>query len=303
MMKKAIKKGFTLIELSFALVFIAILLVVIAWLTIHITTTYEKGLTMKAVNATSKELIDDFSRAIATSPARSVESLCSRYNGDINEKNACLSDNARKFTYQQSYGSVKIRGEKEQVPVNGVFCTGRYSYIWNTAYALNNDKETGYPPYANDIKSYAATFHYGDDHQTSDFRILKVPDYTREVCTRNLDSDKYMYKGDYHYYLKSGDTNSFEELLDRDTDGTNTHLALYDFVIYPPAVHNTTSSAFYSGTFILASLRGGININATGEYCSEPAETLSTDFAYCSINKYNFSMRAAGETSKRDRLL
>lgn len=299
MMKRNTKKGFTLVELSFALVFIAILLVVIAWLTIHITTTYEKGLTMKAVNATSKELIDDFSRAIATSPARSVESLCSRYNGRQDEKNACLSDNARKFTYQQSYGTVKIGGEKEQVPLNGVFCTGRYTYIWNTAYALNKDD---YPPYANGITDYRATFYYTGG-ETKDFRILKVPDFTREVCTRNLESNQYMYKGTYKYYLNSSDTNSFEELLDRDTDSTNTHLALYDFVIYPPAIHNTTSSAFYSGTFILASLRGGININATGEFCSEPAETLSTDFAYCSINKYNFSMRAAGESTQRDRLL
>lgn len=301
-MKKNTKKGFTLVELSFALVFIAILLVVIAWLTIHITTTYEKGLTMKAVNATSKELIDDFSRAIATSPARSVESLCSRYSAYPDERSACISDNARKFFYQQRYGTVKINGEKEQVPVNGVFCTGRYSYIWNTAYALNTDKETGYPPYANGITSYAATFHYTGG-ETKDFRILKVPDFTREVCIRNLDTKHYLYNGYYDYYLNSSDTSSFEELLDRDTDGTNTHLALYDFVIYPPAIHNTTSSAFYSGTFILASLRGGININATGEFCSEPAETLSTDFAYCSINKYNFSMKAAGESTQRDRLL
>ena len=70
------KKGFTMVELSLALIFVSIILITIAWLTIHITSVYEKGLAMKAVNSTAKELIDDFSRAIATSPARTVQSLC-----------------------------------------------------------------------------------------------------------------------------------------------------------------------------------------------------------------------------------
>ena len=301
MMKKTTKKGFTLVELSLALVFIAILLLVIAWLTVHITTTYEKGLTMKAVNATSKELIDDMSRAIATSPARSVASLCSsKYTGSA--YNDCVSDSARKFSYQQRYGTVRINGVATQVPVNGAFCTGRYSYIWNTAYALNTQD---YPP-ADGYSNYRATFYYNNNTKsTNDFRLLKVSDFTREVCTSKLNNNVYRYNGYFDYRLSAtlSSTNTFEELIDRDTDSTNTHLALYDFVIYPPTIHKITGSGFYSGTFILASLRGNININATGEYCSEPAEDLSTDFAYCSINKYNFSMRAAGESTNADRLL
>lgn len=298
MKKNNTKKGFTLVELSFALVFIAILLLVIAWLTLHITTTYEKGLTMKTVNATSKELIDDFSRAIATSPARSVESLCSsKFSGSA--YNDCKSDNARKFTYQQRYGTVKIKGQNTQVPVNGAFCTGRYSYIWNTAYALNKDD---YPP-ADGHTDYRGSFTYSGG-STKDFRVLKVSDFTREVCMNKLDNPSiYRYNGYYDYRLSTGTVQTYEELLDRDTDGSNTHLALYDLVIFPPTIHKITGSAFYSGTFILASLRGNININSTGEFCSEPSEDLATDFAYCSINKYNFSMRAAGESTQKDRLL
>lgn len=308
-MMKNTKKGFTFIELTLALTFVTLLLLTIAWLTIHITSTYEKGLTMKAVNATSKEIIDDFSRAIATSPARSVDSLCGSIytNNPSNPNDAydkCVEDNARKFSYQQRYGTVMINGTATQVPVNGAFCTGRYSYIWNTAYALNKDD---YPPATNPSGTdYRATFSYKGGSK-KDFRLLKISDFTREICMNNLnDKNNYMYDGHYTYKLKDltlSDLKTNEDLLDRVTDGTNTYLALYDLAIFPPAIHYVTGSAFYSGTFILASLRGGINVNATGEFCSDPPDDLDTDFAYCSINKYNFSMRAAGESTNNDRLL
>jgi len=300
MMKKLSnsKKGFTLVELSLALVFIVILLITIAWLTIHISSTYEKGLSMKAINSTAKELIDDFSRAIATSPARSVAGLCSsKYPDDKSTKyKNCVNDNARKFVYQQRYGNVKIDGKVKQVPVNGAFCTGRYSYIWNTAYALNSKD---YPSPTN--TDYRATLKYSGGSK-KDFRLLKISDYSREICSNTISTTEYMYDGYYTYTSTASDLETFIDLLDKDTDGTNSFLALYDLVIFPPAIHEVTSSGFYSGTFILATLRGSIDINSTGEFCSDPPDNLDTDFAYCSINKFNFAMRAAGETSKNDRL-
>ena len=54
-MENSTKKGFTLVELSLAIVFISILLLTIGFLTVHITSVYQKGLAMKAVNATAKE--------------------------------------------------------------------------------------------------------------------------------------------------------------------------------------------------------------------------------------------------------
>ena len=71
--------------------------------------------------------------------------------------------------------------------------------------------------------------------------------------------------------------------------------------VFAPTVHELTSSAYYSGTFILATLRGGININSTGEFCSDPPDNLNTDFAYCAINKFNFAMKADGEKLDSER--
>jgi hypothetical protein len=83
-------------------------------------------------------------------------------------------------------------------------------------------------------------------------------------------------------------------------DSSENDIALYDFTIFAPSVHYLTTAGFYSGTFILATLRGGIDINTTGDFCSDPPDNLNTDFAYCAINKFNFSMRAAGERMRNE---
>jgi type II secretory pathway pseudopilin PulG len=286
------KKGFTMVELSLALIFISIILLTIAWLTMHITSIYEKGLSMKAVNSTAKELIDDFSRAIAGSPARTVQSQClTKYtysSSPTSPYGSCVSDNARKFVYQQRYGKVTIKSNSKQVvvPVNGVFCTGRYSYIWNTAYALNTED------YISAI-NYKATFNYAP---SSDFRLLKVQDYERAICSSHVRSDIYAYDADMNYSLSS-EPGVVIDLL----DSSENNLALYDMAVFKPTVHKVTSAGFYSGSFILATLRGGVDITATGDFCSEPPDGLDTDFTYCSINKFNFSMRAAGEKMATER--
>ena len=299
MMKNNSKKGFTIVELSLAIVFISVLLLTIGWLTIHITSVYEKGLAMKAVNSSAKEIIDDVSRAIAASPARTVGNLCADvYNPSTREEayNQCVDDQARKLSYQQRYANVEIAGEVKQVPVNGVFCTGRYSYIWNTAYVLNNV----------DYKTNAKRANFNNSNDT--FRLLKVSDFSRKLCTQHMVPTAYIYDDGYDYTY-GGDV-IVDKVGNESTVGINTavdlldssenDIALYDFTIFAPSVHYLTTAGFYSGTFILATLRGGIDINATGDFCSDPPDNLNTDFAYCAINKFNFSMRAAGERMRNE---
>ena len=72
-------------------------------------------------------------------------------------------------------------------------------------------------------------------------------------------------------------------------------LAIYDLTIFRPVTHNLTFQSFYSGTFILATVPGGVDITGSGNYCKDAPDGLSTDFAYCAINKFNFAARARGE--------
>jgi hypothetical protein len=81
-------------------------------------------------------------------------------------------------------------------------------------------------------------------------------------------------------------------------------LALYDFTILPATKNYTTKQIFYPGSFILATIRGGVNIQSNGDFCQGSSsdegemdsEYTGNDFDYCAVNKFNFAARATGET-------
>ncbi|MCL2002137.1 type II secretion system GspH family protein [Candidatus Saccharibacteria bacterium] len=95
-------KGFTMIELMFAMTFVAILIIAIAVLVMNIQSIYRRGLAVREVNATSRSLVDDITRAIAGAPAVGAGSHSVEF----------------------------ISGSRIE---GGVFCTGFYSYVWKQA--------------------------------------------------------------------------------------------------------------------------------------------------------------------------
>lgn len=206
----------------------------------------------------------------------------------------CLSDNARMYVYQQNYGTVRLRSNGsllQNVPTNGVFCTGRHSYLWNTGYVLNSeDYEL--------VSGAAATFNDGQSAEKKDFKLLKIEDSNRDLCyqhtlmhtTSTAQYDFDHTRNDFH--LKGSIST---ELLEQSDD----RLVLYDFVIFPVTQHSVTLHSFYSGTFILATERGSIDITGVGEFCkTPPTDGFSTDFTYCAINKFNFAARSTGQNRK-----
>jgi len=250
--KYLFKKGFTVIELMLAMTFLAVLMVTIAFLTIRITSIYQKGLTIRSVNQIGRSLVAEFSRAISASP----------YNDQLTEATDYFQDNLNGAPGDQLYGA---------------FCTGSYSYIWNTGVAFN---EEGVTP-----------LKYQDNNVgTIDFRLLRLEDNGGFACEAIAG-------------VSGGTVNLADtigkppiELLSSTNDSlmSEVDLALYDFRVFPPTVNKLTGHAFYSATFILATIRGNIDINSSGNYCQDIGETLNSDFSYCALNKFNFSMRTTG---------
>lgn len=60
------QRGFTLVELNLALIFVAILMLAIAVTTLNVSKIYQKGVTLKTVNQAGREVMDQFNRDIAT---------------------------------------------------------------------------------------------------------------------------------------------------------------------------------------------------------------------------------------------
>lgn len=281
------RRGFTIVEITIAMTFVATLLITIALVITQMTAIYQKGLALRAVNSTGRELVDEFTRGITSAPAKGTSYLCnSLYGSNETARAACESGDANLLTYHQDTATL----DGQDVPVHGVFCTGRYSYIWNTGYALKG---------STDSKRRAELIVNGTNYGDT-FHLMRVNDDDRALCRAYMNTNSYRYNGNgnskYSYSISSDDAPI--ELL----SGSEDNLSLYDFVPFPAAFHDITQHAFYSITFILGTVQGGINIMSAGDYCTAPStDSLDSEFNYCAVNKFNFAVRATGELTDADR--
>lgn len=103
-MKRSIR-GFTLVELNLAMVFVAILVVGVAATTISVTKINQRGIMLKTINQTGREVVDQLRRDIAAARTDQVQFVS---------------------------------------PVGGVgrLCLGSVSYVFNTAEALHSSPGT-----------------------------------------------------------------------------------------------------------------------------------------------------------------
>ncbi len=92
-------KGFTLIELNIAIIFVAILAIGIAMVTINVTKINQRGVALKTINQTGREVMDIMRRDLSTAKPKEVTVIA---------------------------------------PLGGVgrICLGTVSYVYNTAAAL-----------------------------------------------------------------------------------------------------------------------------------------------------------------------
>lgn len=309
MLKRSSKTGFTLVELSFSIAFISILSLTLVAIIMHMTSTYQHGIALKQINTTGSDLADDLRAAIADSSAKNLTDLCGTYYVDNSTaSNDCMNDGAYSFTYLVRMQNVTIApgtaSEKKinSTPVFGAFCSGSYSYIWNSGYLLDSKNYQ-----VTNVRPATLTYYdiNGEQRYIDNFRLLKIVDPSRAVCVssvnkinnnkytqlngiiNSLDSDFVIKKDEFGYIT--------EDPIDVLASSGSNELALYDLSIQKPAQDTTTRNIFYSGSFILATILGGINIKASGNYCATPSEYLIEYFDYCAINKFNFAIRASGE--------
>lgn len=314
------KKGFTMIELSLVMVFIGTLLIAIAVITTNIITIYQKGSTLKAVNSVGRGLVDELTTAINQAPSVDATSLCNSLLDSDTAINNCIKDGAFKFIFQAKYGDAE--GENNiRRQYNGIFCTGYYSYYWNTVYGENADpKQTVSLRYAKNLTENNILHEFKDnDSSNGVVRLARIEDRTYQLCAANVDKDYNStygggiidIRGKRHDSL--GDTvqvsNYIKEPVEGFLSSFDLDLALYELTIFPTSQDWVTLRTFMSGTFLLATYRGDVDITRTGDYCnlgsytdaegnyvenSTSIENLGAEFNYCAINKFNFSARTSG---------
>lgn len=92
--------GFTIIELMLAMGFISLLMLAIAMLTIHISSIYNQGITLREVNQTGLAVSEDVQRTISS---------------------------ASPFVIDQADGASRYISKD----AGGRLCVGSHSYVWN----------------------------------------------------------------------------------------------------------------------------------------------------------------------------
>ncbi|MBR3319752.1 hypothetical protein IKG20_00360 [Candidatus Saccharibacteria bacterium] len=311
----ATKKGFTLVELSFAIAFISILLITITLITNEIVSIYRKGYSIKAVNQVGRDLIDDFQNSITQSPPASTSSFCETFYSDSDVQEQCKNNKGFFSVYQQYYTKVRVHGGSDTakpVPTGGIFCSGKYTYIWNTGYLFNTEETYEFVEGSGDKTSdkqnalklrlkYDAYESNSETHQkfaSGNFRLAKIEDTSRAICTATLKTESYPStltalagpdNGNREITIPFQLPNDPEELI----NSSDAALALFDLVVFQPARVTSTNRLLFSGSFILGTITGGVDIMATGDYCKAPTY-FSADYSYCAINKFNFTIQASG---------
>ena len=342
--------GFTMVELALSLAFIGTLSVIIVVIISNTVSSYQRGMTLNKVNTTGMDLVDDFRLAVQNSSSDAVTSLCVDYYpsatdnaSNVEARNKCVQDGADSFVRATRKATVKLSGatkneviERDDVPVYGVFCTGSYSYMWNSGYFVDDEESNArLSGYAKrevlGVRPVALKYSVNENgsivsKEVKDFRLLKVKDDTRAVCVAVMrsviDAQEGNGRGGALYYNSEEVANrngTIPEVIDISQESgysyslmdateqpvevlaseADNDLVLYDFYAARPAISSADKHMFYSATFILGTVRGGIDITATGRNCTPPEEYEKEDFNYCAINKFNFAVTASGEVTRR----
>ena len=317
--------GFTLVELSLSIAFIAILSITVVLIITNAISSYHRGLTLNQINTTGMELVDDLRAAVQNSPVHSVKGECkSIYTVDSNDTGAsvvteCENDGGRNFVSVVKKAKVDINetGINQDVPIYGAFCTGLYSYIWNSGYFFADYKINNSDTPQMASLTYKVVDGSGETKSRTipasgeePFKLLKIADEERAVCKSATRGTKNGAKGLGNRYDYADDLNDSSRPAEFDITNYNAvaeqpydvligskALAIYDLSAATPAESSTFNNMFYSVSFVLGTIQGGANVLSTGDFCKPPEDRSNREnFDYCAINKFNFAAQANGGT-------
>lgn len=280
-----------MVELSLSLAFISILSLMVVVVIMNSVSAYRKSLTLNQLNTVGTSIIDDMRASVQASSGVGLRSICDRVK-NVSGRNACEKDHGLGFV--SVTGKRKVTGgklENYSPSVFGAFCTGSYSYIWNSGYFFSIGDYT--------VEDGAkATLTYkkaeGEEQTVTDFRLLKVRDESRAVCANAVQAGNgYQTKNINNEFniTQSPLQDDPEELLEESSG-----LALYNLTTDFALQSGVGRNVYYYSTFVLGTITGGANIASFGDSCVSPEGENSAmeNFDYCAINKFNFAAMANG---------
>ncbi|QJU07207.1 prepilin-type N-terminal cleavage/methylation domain-containing protein [Candidatus Saccharibacteria bacterium oral taxon 488] len=147
--------GFTLIELMLAMAFVSVLLLAIATIAIQAGKLYNRGLTLKSINQSGREISDSLRR-------------------DFLQANAGkISGNANSAVVMVQAGGADRSGR---------LCLGDYSYVWNVPKVVSGEVKAG----------AGIITEVGGPHSGRPINFARVIDPDGMLCQKNQTTGAYM---------------------------------------------------------------------------------------------------------------
>ena len=275
-MKKNSKQAFTLVELMLACAFLGTMLLAIAALTIRIVNIYKKGLSLRSVNSIGRDIMNDLDRNIGGAKLGALEINPEIASGKVTQ--SAIEEARDKYFY------AKEKDDGSQA--YGIFCTGSMAYIWNTAPTLK-DVNSGASEDA--IKIVTDRLN----NKTHYPRLARVNTSGFDLCDQVANDAS---------TPREVEVPNYTELINKE----ESDLAIYDFVVQPAVSSSKTGHAYYSISFVLATMSGGVNIMSNGDYCKGENLQGEEEFSkigleYCAVNKFDMVVQQSATNKTRER--
>ena len=245
-------QGFTLIELMLSMTFVAILLLTIAMSVIQMGTIYNRGMAIKEVNQSARDVADDLRRSVQGAGVFA-----------INTNDTDTTD------YLQLTKTVN----GSVVPVSGRLCLGNYSYVWNTATGI----ETNFVDRARYLTSAGIA---GDT-----VNFVKVADTGKKYCAKDVsgtllnknilyadieNATELIKPGDHIIHLLSFKVTTTDSAYDS-TSGQRLYQVLY---------------SLGTGATSTMTLTNGVPTSCL------PPDDPNSNLAYCNVQQFGIVLRA-----------
>ncbi|MDO4872229.1 MAG: type II secretion system protein [bacterium] len=229
------KKGFTIVELMLAMGIVSALMIGIAVMVMQMSAIMTRGNTLKELNVAARTINSDFTErfnSVQTVYGWNGESVPSATSGASYIKNAN----------------------------GGAFCTGNFTYLWNSASNLNSNDP-------NPVR------YDGDDNNSDAIRLIRIKDTSKKYCNTSNEWTK----------IPKG-TSEVTEVLSTGETG----LMIYD-ISFTLANANTVSGQSLINIQYTLGTRSD-NGQVSNSQCN-PGNSYQD---YCAINKFNLTVRTIG---------
>ncbi len=290
------------------------------------------------VDSVGVDLVDDMRMAVQGTSAKTLVSTCDvLYNNSESndEKASCKNDGASKFVSVVKRETVEIKDSSgntvasiNNVPIYGAFCTGTYSYIWNSGYYWIDSAE--FPSKSgSDFRAWRwltlkyknesngdATVVYDEWNNKRPFKLIKIKDNERGVCIKAYENtntnsifNKYSsgnvfpgtnvknVNGDQRMEIDItsgvGDGKLDEDPVYLIASGGSDNMAIYSLDVQKPAVSDESNSVFYSASFLLGTIDEDVRVTDDGGACVPSSGDTVSD--YCAVGRFSFAIRTGGE--------